>query len=130
MATAAKTALQELEDLRQRVRQAEERVQAFEREQRGSARRLEQAFAPLRSYYEALGAGEQKPDAKLEAKLLGEAQAVKGSVVYSPQIALRPPEWLEGPGGLLGRDLLKLFKVTLDGRVGTTTLETYGDDGS
>ncbi len=83
---AAKNPLQELEALRVRVREAEARVASLDAEQRRSARKMETAFAPLRQYHEALGAGEREADPTLEAELLAGAQEVKASVVFSPKV--------------------------------------------
>lgn len=86
-----------LEALEAEARGARERVEALEAEQLQAPRALDGAAAPLRDYYEAVGAGERKPDAELESELRDQAREAQDT------LTLRP---IQSAGGVLGVDVV------------------------
>ena len=89
-AAKTKSALAELQQLRDAVRTAEERVEQFVGEQRRAQRALEAPRVPLRDYHREVGSGARQPDEALERKLLDAVhQAEAGSAIGTRQDSSR-----------------------------------------
>lgn len=79
-----KPALERLEELRTKVRDAEQRVQEVELERSKARRSVDRVKGPLLSYYQELGAGKREADAKLEQDLLAKVREAEGRVTMRP----------------------------------------------
>lgn len=84
MTTKTKGASARLAELRAAVEQAEARVREVEAERRRTMAELARAEAPLRDYWEEVGAGERDPDPGLERKLAAAVRDARATAVTVP----------------------------------------------
>lgn len=84
MSTQTTSALAQLEELRRKVPEAEQRVAALERERTIAARALDRAMGPLRDYWEQVGAGDRDPDPDVEARLTAELREARSTLTLRP----------------------------------------------
>lgn len=76
-----------LAELQAAVEEAEARVQAVVAERRRAMRELAKVEAPLRDYWEEVGAGEREPDPALERQLADAMRDARATAVMRPTVA-------------------------------------------
>ena len=85
--TAERPATARLAQFQAAVKEAEDRVREVETERRRAMGELRKVEAPLRAYWEEVGAGEREPDPALEAKLAADVRDARSTAVMRPTVA-------------------------------------------
>ncbi len=96
MDTTQKPASVRLAELQAAVEEAKARVRSIEGERSRAGRELARASAPLRSYYEEVGAGEREADEGLEAQLAADVGKLRSTATLRLSRAATDPAQVSG----------------------------------
>lgn len=85
-----------LAELQAAVAEARDRLSSIEAERRRTNREIARAAAPLREYFEEVGAGERESDPELEARLAAEVGEARSTAVLKFSRAATDPAQVSG----------------------------------